>query len=231
MQHIIKYEPTFSMLQVNLAPGETLIAEAGSMVARSANLNMEVKLNAGRNAGFFGKMKTFFIALICKIIGGETFFVNYFSSPEGGWLWLVFSLLGGIKPITLNGNGMIFSSGAYLASIGEIDLKMRWGGLRALLAKEGAFFVEASGTGQVFVTSYGAIEEIQCNGSYVVDNGHIVGFEPQLNFNIKSGGGGLLGFLASGEGIVCEFQGQGKILIQTRNTGALVDWLTPMLPP
>jgi uncharacterized protein (AIM24 family) len=40
-----------------------------------------------------------------------------------------------------------------------------------------------------------------------------------------------LGFLASGEGIVCEFQGQGRILIQTRNTGALVDWLTPMLPP
>lgn len=231
MQHIVKYEPTFSMLQVNLAPGEVIIAEAGSMVARSSNLAMEVKLNAGRNAGFFGKMKAVFIALIRRIVGGETFFVNHFSSPQGGWVWLAPSLSGGIKPMQLAGNSMIFSAGAYLASSGEIDLKMRWGGLRAILSKEGAFFIEASGNGQVFVTSYGAIEEIHCNGSYIVDNGHIVGFDSSLNFKIRSAGGGLMGFMASGEGLVCEFQGQGRIFIQTRNTSSLVDWITPMLPP
>jgi uncharacterized protein (TIGR00266 family) len=230
MQHIVKYEPTFSMLQVSLAPGEVIIAEAGSMVARSSNLAMEVKLNAGRNAGFFGKMKAVFIALIRKLVGGETFFVNHFSSPQGGWVWLAPSLSGGIRPMQLGGNPMIFSAGAYLASAGEVDLKMRWGGLRAILSKEGAFFIEASGNGQVFVTSYGAIEEIYCNGSYIVDNGHIVGFDSSLNFKIRSAGGGLMGFMASGEGLVCEFQGQGRIFIQTRNTSALVDWLTPMLP-
>ncbi|UQA63283.1 TIGR00266 family protein [Polyangium aurulentum] len=231
MQHIVKYEPTFSMLQVNLAPGEVIIAEAGSMVARSSNLAMEVKLNAGRNAGFFGKMKAVFIALLRKLVGGETFFVNHFSSPQGGWVWLAPSLSGGIRPMQLAGNSMIFSAGAYLASAGEVDLKMRWGGLRAILSKEGAFFIEASGNGQVFVTSYGAIEEIHCNGSYIVDNGHIVGFDSSLNFKIRSAGGGLMGFMASGEGLVCEFQGQGRIFIQTRNTSSLVDWITPMLPP
>lgn len=231
MQHIVKYEPTFSMLQVNLAPGEVIVAEAGSMVARSSSLQMEVKMNAGRNAGFFGKLKAFFIAFIRKIVGGETFFVNHFSSPQGGWVWLAPSLSGGIKPIQLAGNSMIFSAGAYLASAGDIDLKMRWGGLRAILAKEGAFFVEASGNGQIFVTSYGAVDEVYCNGSYIVDNGHIVGFDSSLNFKIRSAGGGLMGFMASGEGLVCEFQGQGKILIQSRNTGSLVDWITPMLPP
>jgi uncharacterized protein (TIGR00266 family) len=231
MQHIVKYEPTFSMLQVNLAPGEVIIAEAGSMVARSSDLAMEVKLNAGRNAGFFGKLKAVMIALIRKLVGGETFFVNHFSSPQGGWVWLAPSLSGGIRPMQLAGNSLIFSAGAYLASAGEVDLKMRWGGLRAILSKEGAFFLEASGNGQVFVTSYGAIEEIQCNGSYIVDNGHIVGFDSSLNFKIRSAGGGLLGFMASGEGLVCEFQGQGRIFIQTRNTSSLVDWITPMLPP
>ena len=60
MQQMIKYEPSFSMLQLSLAPGETVIAEAGSMVARSSSLQMEVKMNAGRNAGFFGKLKAFF---------------------------------------------------------------------------------------------------------------------------------------------------------------------------
>jgi uncharacterized protein (TIGR00266 family) len=230
-QQMIKYEPSFSMLQLALAPGEIVIAEAGSMVARSSNIQMEVKLNAGKNAGFFGKLKAVMIALLRKVIGGETFFVNHFSSPQGGFVWLAPSLSGGIKHIPLQNSTMMFSAGSYLASSGDIDLKMRWGGLRAILSKEGAFFVEARGTGEVWVTSYGAIEEVYCNGSYIVDNGHIVGFDSNLTFNIKSAGGGLLGFMASGEGLVCEFQGQGRILIQTRNTSSLVSWLTPMLPP
>lgn len=231
MQHIVKYGPSFSMLQLGLGPGEEIIAEAGSMVARSANLGMEVKLNAGRKAGFFGKLKAFFIALLRKIVGGETFFVNHFSSPQGGWVWLAPALSGNIRHIPMQGQSMLFSAGSYLASAGEVDLKMRWGGLRAILSKEGAFFVEASGTGDLWITSYGAIEEVYCNGSYIVDNGHIVGFDSSLTFKIRSAGGGLMGFMASGEGLVCEFQGQGKILIQTRNTSALVGWLTPMLPP
>ena len=231
MQQMIKYEPSFSMLQLSLAPGEVVIAEAGAMVARSSNLTMEVKLNAGKNAGFFGKLKAAMIALLRKVIGGETFFVNHFSSPQGGFVWLAPALSGGIKHIPLQNTSMIFSAGAYLASAGEIDLKMRWGGIRAILSKEGAFFVEAMGSGDLWVTSYGAIDEVYCNGSYIVDNGHIVGFDSSLTFKIKSAGGGLLGFMASGEGLVCEFQGQGRILIQTRNTSSLVSWLTPMLPP
>lgn len=229
-QHQIKHQPTFSLLQVTVAPGETLIAEAGAMVARAAHLDMEVKLNAGRNAGFFGKLKAVFVAFLRKLVGGETFFVNHFSSPQGGWVWLAPAMSGSITHIPLQGQTMIFSAGAFLASAGEVDLKLRFGGLRALLAKEGAFFVEASGMGDLWVTSYGAIDEVYCNGSYIVDNGHIVGFDSTLNFKIRSAGGGALGFLASGEGLVCEFTGQGKILIQSRNVGALVEWLTRMLP-
>ncbi|EYF06056.1 TIGR00266 family protein [Chondromyces apiculatus] len=231
MQHIVKYGPSFSMLQLGLGPSEVIIAEAGSMVARSTSLSMEVKLNAGRNAGFFGKLKAVCIALIRKLVGGETFFVNHFSSPQGGWVWLAPALSGNIRHIPLQGQAMLFSAGSYLASAGEVDLKVRWGGLRAILSKEGAFFVEASGSGDLWVTSYGAIDEVYCNGSYIVDNGHIVGFDSTLDFKIRSAGGGLMGFMASGEGLVCEFTGQGRILIQSRNTSALVGWLTPILPP
>ncbi|MBW2453135.1 MAG: TIGR00266 family protein [Deltaproteobacteria bacterium] len=229
-QHVIKHQPTFSLLELQLAPNEVVIAEAGSMVARAAHVEMDVKLNAGRKPGFFGKLKALFIALIRKVIGGETFFVNHFYSPQGGWVWLAPAMSGGIQHIPLQGQSMLFSTGAYLASAGEVDLKMRWGGLRALLAKEGAFFIECSGQGDLWVNSYGAVDEVYCNGTYIVDNGHIVGFDSSLDFKIKSPGGGAMGFFASGEGLVCEFTGQGKILIQSRNTGALVEWLTKMLP-
>jgi uncharacterized protein (TIGR00266 family) len=230
MRQQIKHSPTFSMLQLTLEPGEVVVAEAGAMVARDSNLLMEVKLNASKKAGFFGKFKAIFVALIRKLIGGETFFVNHFSSPSGGWVWLAPALSGSIQHIAMKGQSMILNAGAYVASIGDIDLKMRWGGLRAIFAKEGAFFLEASGSGDLWFNSYGAIEEVQCEGSYIIDTGHLVGFEPSLEMNIRSAGGGLMGFLASGEGLVCEFKGQGRIWMQTRNTGALVGWITPMMP-
>ncbi len=230
MQHLIKHQPSFALLQVQLGPSETLMAEAGSMVARSHAIAMEVKLNAGRNAGFFGKLKAVFIALIRKLIGGETFLVNHFSGPSGGQVWVAPALSGDILHLPLAGQRMLLSAGSYLASAGEVDMKMRWGGLRALLAKEGAFFIEVSGSGSLFATSYGAIQQVNVNGTYIVDNGHLVGFDSSLDFNIRSAGGGLMGLFASGEGLVCEFKGQGRVFIQTRNASALVDWLSPMLP-
>jgi uncharacterized protein (AIM24 family) len=36
--------------------------------------------------------------------------------------------------------------------------------------------------------------------------------------------------MASGEGLVCEFKGQGRVWVQTRNHQSLVGWLSPMLP-
>ena len=230
VQHAIKHEPTFPLLQVQIAPGEVLVAEAGSMVARAAHVAMEVKLNAANNPGFLGKVRALAVALVRKLIGGETLFVNHFSSLEEGWVWLAPPTSGSILHIAMEGHRMLFSAGAYLASSGAVDLKVRFGGLRALLAKEGAFFIEASGYGDLWVTSYGAIEEVYCNGTYIVDTGHIVGFDASLHYSIRTPGGGAVGLLASGEGLVCEFSGQGKILIQTRNVDALVDWVTTLMP-
>jgi uncharacterized protein (TIGR00266 family) len=229
-QHQIKHQPVFAMLEVQLAPNEVLVAEAGAMVARAPHVGMDVKLNAPAHAGFLGKLKAFVIALLRKLLAGETFFVNHFASPHGGWVWLAPALSGAIRHIVLQGNTMLFSAGSFLAFAGDISMRPRFGGCRSLLAKEGAFFLETSGVGELWVTSYGAIEEIYCNGSYVVDTGHIVGFDASLNYTIKAPGGGLVGMMGSGEGLVCEFQGQGRILIQTRNLSALVGWLTPMLP-
>lgn len=230
MQHVIKHEPSFPLLQLSLGPNEVVIAEAGAMVARAANVGMEVKLNAGRGAGFFGKLKAVLVALARKLVGGETFFVNHFSSPQGGWVWLAPPMSGSIRHLQLAGQRMVLSAGAFVACAGDVDLKLRWGGLRAILAKEGAFFLEVGGQGDLWLTSYGAIEEVWVNGSYTVDNGHLVGFDASLAYQIKAPGGGLMGFVASGEGLVCEFIGSGRVLMQTRNTSALVGWVSRLLP-
>ena len=230
MNHEITHGPAFAMLRVDLQPGETLISEAGSMVAKSTNVDMEVKMNAGRNPGFFDKVKAFFIAFIRKMVGGESFFVNHFSSGQGGSVWVAPVMMGQVTHRKLNGESLILSSGAYVASVGEVDMKMKFNGLKGMLAKEGAFMLEVSGNGDLWFNSYGGVEAIDVNGTYIVDNGHIVGYEGQLNFTLKNAGKGMMGMFASGEGLVCEFQGQGRIYIQSRNTGSLVDFVSRFLP-
>ena len=67
-------------------------------------------------------------------------------------------------------------------------------------------------------------------GTQVVDTGHVVAFDPSLDFKIRSPGGGLLGLFASSEGLVMEFSGRGTVTLQSRNTSTLAEWLTPRLP-
>lgn len=231
LRHEITHGPSFAMLRVDLAPGQTIVSEAGAMVARHQQVGMEVKLNAGRGAGFFAKLKALFVALIRRVIGGETFFVNHFTAAaQNGSVWLAPPLSGQVIHRRMNGELLVLSTGAYLAHSGDIDLKLKFGGLKGLLAKEGAFFLAVTGHGELWFTSYGGVETIDVNGTYIVDNGHLVAYEGNLTFNIRTAGGGLMGFAASGEGLVCEFQGQGRVFIQTRNLSSLVGWLSPMLP-
>jgi uncharacterized protein (TIGR00266 family) len=69
---------------------------------------------------------------------------------------------------------------------------------------------------------------VPVNGAFVVDTGHIVAFDGTLDFKVRSVGG-VKSFLFSGEGLVCEFRGQGTVYVQSRNLNALIGWLTPML--
>ena len=228
--HDITHGPSFAMLRVDLAPGQTVVAEAGAMVARHQPVTMEAKLNASRNAGFFAMLKSLIVALIRKVIGGETFIVNHFTTAQGGSVWLAPAMAGQISYRRLNGEKLVLSTGAYLAHSGDVQIGMRFGGLRGILAKEGAFFLELSGHGELWFTSYGGVEAIDINGPFSIDNGHLVGYEGGLRFDIGSVGGGLMGMFASGEGLVCKFNGQGRVYLQSRNLSSLVGWLTPLLP-
>lgn len=217
------------MLRVDLQQGETLVSEPGAMVAMTQNVNLEAKMTTSASATFGATAKALLAAVIRKFMGGESFFVTHYSAP-GGSVWLAPTLSGSIVHHKLQGRPITLSAGAYLASVGSIDVLARYGGLRGVLAKEGIFFLEVHGQGDVWFNSFGGVDVIDVNGSYVVDNGHIVGWEGNLEMNLKSPGGGLIGMFASGEGLVCEFTGQGQLWIQSRNLPSIVDWLSPLLP-
>lgn len=229
MNHEVTHDPAFSMLRVDLQPGEILVSEPGAMVAMTQNVQLEAKLTTSPTAGLGATAKALVAAVVRKFLGGESFFVSHYSAP-GGTVWLAPTMSGSIVHHKLVGGSITLSAGAYVASHGDIDVLARYGGLRGILAKEGIFFLEVHGNGDIWFNSFGGVDVIDVQGSYVVDNGHIVGWEGDLKMNLKSAGGGLVGMFASGEGLVCEFTGQGKIWIQSRNLPSIVDWLSPLMP-
>ena len=230
MQARVEHGPAFAWLRVQLEGGESIQAEAGAMVTRTPSLEMATRLNAGRRPGVFRIVWAFLVALARKLLGGETLFVNEFRGVNGGEVVLAPALSGQIVRKALEpGQRLFVQTGSYLASTGDIDTRVRFGGLRTLLGGEGLVLLECSGRGELFVNSYGGVIERVIDGRFVVDTGHIVAFDGTLDFKVRSVGG-LKSFLFSGEGLVCEFSGRGTVYIQSRNLGALVSWLSPMLP-
>ena len=230
MKYDIEHAPSFAWLKVHLQPGEVIQAEAGAMVRMAPDVEMSTRLNAGRHAGLFAKLWAFLVALVRKFLGGETMFVNDFQASAGGEVVLAPSLAGSIVSKQLDGVRTLFvQTGSYLASTGDIDTKVRFGGLRTLFGGEGLVLLQCTGTGKVFVNSYGGILPVTVTNKLVVDTGHIVAFDGALDFRVRSAGG-LKSFLFSGEGLVCEFSGQGTVYVQSRNLKALAGWITPLLP-
>ena len=64
----------------------------------------------------------------------------------------------------------------------------------AAFGQGGAFFLEVSGQGELWFTSYGGIEVVDVNGPFMVDNGHLVGSRAS-SIQHPLGGGGMLGFV------------------------------------
>jgi uncharacterized protein (TIGR00266 family) len=230
MQTFIEHGPAFAWLRVQLSAGETVRAEAGAMVRRSSDVQMETRLNAGFRPSVFRLIWSFLVALMRKVLGNETMFINDFTTNTSGEVVLAPTFTGNITQQRLTAGRKLFvQTGGYLASTGSVDMRLRFGGLRTFFGGEGLVLLECSGEGDLFVNSYGGIVAIPVNGKYIVDTGHIVAFDGSLDFRVRSVGGAK-SFFFSGEGLVCEFNGQGTVYIQSRNINALVSWVTPLLP-
>ena len=81
------------------------------------------------------------------------------------------------------------------------------------------------------LSSYGAIHEVNVTpgNDLVIDTGHIVAFEDNLTWDVKTVGG-IKSTFFSGEGLVCRFAGDGKVWLQTRSPQSFLNWLIPKLP-
>jgi uncharacterized protein (TIGR00266 family) len=87
-----------------------------------------------------------------------------------------------------------------------------------------------AGTGDAFISSFGAIHEVKMTGEpFTIDTGHMVAFTEGLDYTVKKVGG-LKSTIFSGEGLVAEFRGTGTLYLQTRSMNSFISWLMPFLP-
>jgi uncharacterized protein (TIGR00266 family) len=219
LQFQIKHGPSFASLFLDLAPGEAVRTEAGAMVAMSDNLEIKTKAYGG-----------VFKALLRKLFGGESVFQNTYT-PKGGNGELILSptMPGEIRHVKMENKPFILQGSSFLASSPDVTMKTKYGGMKSMISGEGLFLLEINGTGDLWFNAYGNIVEVDVNGEYIVDTGHIVGFENGLTFKVRKVGG-LKSTILSGEGFVAAFSGKGKLYIQSRTVSALLGWITPMLP-
>ena len=225
-----EFGPAFTLMTASLSPGEHLKVAPGAMVAQSNG--MEMKTGMGGGGGLGGFMKS----MVKSALGGEAFFVNTSTAgPSGGWRSRAPSAPGDIKTFDLSpGESFYMQGGAFMASEVNVEVSTKFQGAKSLFSREGAFFLRAEAAdvpGKVFYCSYGAIKEIEVapDKPIKIDNGHVVAFTEGLSYNV-SRVKGLGSFMFGGEGFTLDFQGSGKVWIQTRNMSSLATQLMPFLP-
>ena len=220
MEIEIAPRPSYSLAIARLTPNERIRAEAGAMVSMSGGVNIETKAEGG-----------FLKSLGRAVLGGESFFQNFFVAPaQGGEITLAPELPGDMMMIELKGQKLMIQSGSYVASEDGVELTAKVS-VKAFMSAEGISMLEATGNGKLLVSSYGAIFErtMGAGEKYVVDTSHLVAFDATMAVTPKTVGG-FKSTLFSGEGLVVELTGPGTIYMQTRSPKALIDWIIPQVP-
>jgi uncharacterized protein (TIGR00266 family) len=221
MEVNILYRPSYSLGVIRLGPNEEIRVESGAMVSISQGVTVETKAAGG-----------ILKSLARSVLAGESFFQNTFRAPAGGGeVTVAPALPGDLFVLELRNESLLVQSGSYVASETGINLDTKWGGAKTFFASEGLIMLRASGTGKLLLSSFGAIHEVnlEAGQTYTVDTGHLVAFSEGIGFKVRRVGG-LKSTIFSGEGLVVDLTGPGRVLLQTRSTDAFLSWLISKLP-
>ncbi len=208
----IRDRPAFANIHLKLEPGDQIVAEADAMASMSATIDISTKWSGG-----------FIKAVLKRVFGGESMFVNTFTTQSGGELVLTQAFPGDMECIQLKGNTMYLQPGAFIACEPGVKLGLGWAGIKMAIAREGLFRLKVSGTGRVWFGAYGGIFVREIDSEYIVDSGHLVAYEPSIGVRIGMAGGIVSSFF-SGEGLVTRVTGPGRIYMQSRSFGGLAAW-------
>lgn len=221
MQVDISSGPAFAFGEITLPAGGSVRAEAGAM----AMTRGDVSIATSTQGGFMKGLK--------RSLGGESFFVNDFTSSRGGVVAVAAALPGDMSLVTLRPTGsLLVQSGSWVASDPTVDVDSKWGGGKSFFSGEGLILLRCSGSGDLLLSAYGGIlaYTLAPGESMTLDTGHVVAFDDTVQYSVRKAGSWKSTILG-GEGLVTDFTGPGRLWMQTRSSSDFVAWIQSKLPP
>ena len=229
--HEVDYEiigDDLQMVEVELDPQETVIAEAGSMNYMQQGIAFETKMGDGSQPekGFFGKL----VEAGARKLTGESVFLTHFTNhgPNKSRVAFGAPYPGKIVPLdmSLYGEEVHCQKDSFLcAALGtevSISFQRRFGA--GLFGGEGFILQRLRGDGMVFLHAGGTIIHKQLQGEMLrVDTGCIVGFTNGIDYDIQRAGN-LKSMIFGGEGLfLATLQGHGSVWLQSLPFARLSD--------
>jgi len=219
------------LVEIELDPGETVIAEAGAMLYMEDGIEFNARMGDGTNprAGFFDKL----LSAGSRLITGESLFLTHFTNQGWGKKHVAFSAPypGTIVPLELRnlGGRVIVQKDAFLCAAKgtriSITFSRKLGA--GFFGGEGFILQQLDGDGRAFIHAGGTVIERQLNNETLrVDTGCIVGFETSIDYNIEQAGN-LRSMVFGGEGLfLATLRGTGKVWLQSMPVRKLISALS-----
>jgi uncharacterized protein (TIGR00266 family) len=236
--HEVDYEvlgDDMQIVEVELDPGETVIAEAGAMNYMEDGITFEARMGDGSktNEGVMGKL----LNVGKRALTGESIFLTHFTNQRSGKKKVAFAAPypGKIVPIDLAKTGGevlcqkdAFLAAAYGTEVG-IAFNKRLGA--GFFGGEGFILQRLRGDGMIFIHAGGTVIQKKLNNETLrVDTGCLVAFTRGIDYDIQRAGG-LKSMFFGGEGFfLATLGGRGNVLLQSLPFSRMADRILSHAP-
>jgi len=236
--HEVDYEiigAEMQLVEVELDPGETVIAEAGSMTYMEQDIDFETKMGDGSNPdeGVMGKL----FSVGKRMFTGESIFTTHFTNRGSRKRRVAFAAPypGNIVPLNMAelGQKITCQKDAFLcAALGtkvSIAFNRRIGS--GLFGGEGFILQTLEGDGMAFIQAGGTVVPKKLDGETLrVDTGCLVGFTEGIDYDIQRAGN-LKSMIFGGEGLfLATLSGTGTVWLQSLPFSRMADRIIASAP-
>jgi uncharacterized protein (TIGR00266 family) len=236
--HEVDYEligDDMQIVEVELDPGETVIAEAGAMNYIEDGITYEARMGDGSSAdeGIMGKL----LNVGKRVLTGESIFLTHFTNQGQSKKRAAFAAPYPGKIIPLNmtkvGGEILCQKDAFLAAaLGTevgIAFNKRLGA--GFFGGEGFILQRLRGDGMAFLHAGGTVIQKKLNNDTLrVDTGCLVAFTKGIDYDIQRAGS-LKSMFFGGEGLfLATLRGTGIVLLQSLPFSRMADRILAHAP-
>ncbi|MFZ5655747.1 MAG: TIGR00266 family protein [Pseudomonadota bacterium] len=211
-------------VEIELDPGESAIAEAGSLMYKESSIGMETVFGDGtRSGGGGGGFMDKLMSAGKRVITGESLFTTVYTHNGQGKARVAFAAPypGTVLPIRLaeHGGRLICQKDSFLAGARGVQVGIHFQRkiMTGLFGGEGFIMQKLEGDGWVFVHAGGTLVErdLAPGERLDVDTGCVVAFHASVDMDVRPVGG-IKSMFFGGEGVfLATLTGPGKVWLQS----------------